>query len=279
MQKNANPNPILWQNSSYQKSFCMAQDQSKTLLSLSSPLFNTVAMRALICIKIMPGNKFIALSTHSQWLEAIYKDYAHTLSKTVWGASAKVSKLNYYAQPWSHQEKSWKTMMIHLSLEHGINLWKREDDCVYLFGFYGFARKDYSRCVIQSIDNLKIFSNHFVKRASSLISNMEKYSCHLPNQSKKIFPEAYDPFQQFIDITPIQYFPIIKEGESYKITYKQAQCVQGMSEGKCAKMIAKEMGLSPRTIEKHIEKIKLSLSIRHTHEIISIYKKSRERWV
>jgi DNA-binding CsgD family transcriptional regulator len=260
-------------------SLTIAQQQSCDIVRICTPLFNIVPMSAFLFLKVMPGDKIIALSTHCKWIENIYRDTTYALSKTLSKINSKVSDLSYYAQPWSHQERSWKKIMVRTGLEGGINLWKRTGNCIYLFGFSGFIGDDYSKLIIQFIDTFKIFSNHFENRASTFIDMAEEYPFTFSQLPEKKLAKPSDPFKKFIELTPIKYFPIVKDGENFTITYKQALCVQKMIEGKGSKEIAKEMRLSSRTIEKHIEKIKLSLRIRHTHEIISIYQKSRDCWM
>lgn len=260
-------------------SLTIAQQQSSDIMRICAPLFNIVPMDAFLFLKVMPGDKIIALSSHSKWIENIYMDTTYALSKTFSEINSKVSNLSYYAQPWSHQGRAWKKIMVRTGLEGGINLWKRTGNCLYLFGFSGFIGNDYSKLIIKFIDSFKIFSNHFENRASTLISMVEKYPFSFSQLSEENLPQPSDPFKKFIELTPIKYFPIVNDGKNYTITYKQALCVQKMVEGKGSKEIAKEMRLSSRTIEKHIEKIKLSLRIRHTHEIISIYQKSRDCWM
>ena len=262
-----------------QVALTLAQNQSMTILDMCAPLFKVTPIDAFMFAKWIPHKKFIALSTDPNWLESIYMKNSAVLSKVFSDVSSKVSTLSYYAQPWSLQEKKCKIMMDCLGFNGGVHLWKRRSDSLYLFSFAGLIKNDYSKLIIQSIDDFKLFSNHFEKRASGLIEFMENGTDCLLQQSENILPQISDPFQMFIHMTPIKYFPIMKDGQKHTITYKQALCLQGMCEGKGSKEIAKEMRLSPRTIEKHIENAKLSLSVHHTEEMISIYKKSRETWV
>ena len=57
----------------------------------------------------------------------------------------------------------------------------------------------------------------------------------------------------------------------YKLTEKDKEIIVRISYGETAKTIAKMTGISPRTVEYHIEKIKVKTGLRTKSEIIAFY--------
>ena len=62
----------------------------------------------------------------------------------------------------------------------------------------------------------------------------------------------------------------MKVKEQHKMIV-QVTIVQGIADGKSSKIIAEEIGLSSRTIEKHIEQIKLQYKALTSSNLVAIF--------
>jgi len=257
------------------ESLYIAQKQALAVVRLCSPLFSTTCIQSFLFIKISPNKKMVALSTHASWLRSLYTDQSWLESNVVQQAFKKVSRLSYFAQLWSRDQGLFR----QLDLQQGLNLWQRSGDDILCWSFGVFDRVNNIDDLITILDDLKIFANHFEKQAAVFIDNVQSCSCELNKNYDDHLLQSKDAFAEFIQQTPIKHFPIIYNDKKFNLTYKQALCLQGLCEGKGSKALAKEMGVSPRTVEKHLENIKDHLNIRQKNEVLSIYKASRDSWL
>jgi DNA-binding CsgD family transcriptional regulator len=261
------------------ESLVMAQQQAAKIREICLPLFNASPVQAFLFIKLMPDGTILALSTHPNWLESLYCHQSWFSSTTVQDAILRASRLGCYAQLWPYHRDGWREMMHSIGLQGGLNLWRRSGDAVVGWFFGGFEQHDYSNLMVHSIDDCKMFADHFEKQATSIIAMIHDFPCSIFGFSQKIPVKPKDAFEEFIGETPIKYFPIVYNQKKYKITYRQALCLQGLLEGKSCKVLGKEMGVSSRTVEKHIENIKFNLDLCSRDEMLSMYKASRSGWL
>ncbi len=62
---------------------------------------------------------------------------------------------------------------------------------------------------------------------------------------------------------------LTQSGEAVKLTQREADCLNGLTIGQSAKQIGRTLSISPRTVEVHIENMKLKLGCRTRIELIS----------
>lgn len=69
--------------------------------------------------------------------------------------------------------------------------------------------------------------------------------------------------------SPKRYYIEI-DGETAYLTRKETLCCRHLLHGHTAKLIARKMGLSPRTVEGHLRNAKNRLKVRYNHELIAL---------
>lgn len=75
----------------------------------------------------------------------------------------------------------------------------------------------------------------------------------------------------FVNQTKLKKILIWVNKVSYTLTYREAQCLYLLAQGKTGKEIAKELNNAPKTIESRIERIKRKLGVKTKAELLNVY--------
>lgn len=145
-------------------------------------------------------------------------------------------------------------------IDHGIFLVNQEDDYCE---FYGFAApKGMDRVMnayINNVDNLNNFVHYFKARAKSIIRQA--------NACKLILPFHNDSLD-FVNKSPGIFFDSLPSKQEITLSPRQMHCASLLLEGRQYKEIANTLGLSPRTIESHLEVLRVKLNCRNKAELL-----------
>lgn len=261
-----------------QESLYIAQRKTMQMLQYCAPLFEVTPACSLLFMRFLPNQKVVLLSTHQPCLQAIYKSPAFFSSRMITAAMSKASSVCYHAQLWQDSDWAWQKVMHQAGIQDGVNLWKRDEAGMSCWSFGLAVDACHQDLMAKTIEDFKLFANHFSKCAAAMIELMHSHAAIVEQQYHWSVAKD-DPVQTFINMTPLKYFPVIVEGKKLNITYKQALCLQGLCEGKKTKALAKEMGVSYRTVEKHIENLKVLLNANKRKDMLMIYKQSRGFWL
>lgn len=132
--------------------------------------------------------------------------------------------------------------------------------------FYGFATKKENVWVqnvyLNKLDVLKKFTLYFKEKASAIIGIVEKSKIILPfhNDSVEFMRNKLE-----IDFGKMNFR---KKIHNSKFTDRQLKCAYLLTQGNTIKEIACQIGLSPRTIEDHVNTLKKKLNCRNKSELI-----------
>jgi DNA-binding CsgD family transcriptional regulator len=248
------------------------------MLQYCAPLFAATPACSLLFMRLLPDQKVVLLSTHQPCLQAIYKNPAFFSSRMITAVLSKTSAVSYHAQLWQDPDWTWVKVMHQAGIQDSVNLWKRDEAGINCWSFGLAADVCHQDLTTKTIEDFKLFANHFSKRAATMIELMQSRA-YIVDKKHHWSVAKNDPMQAFIDMTPLKYFPVIVDGKKLNITYKQALCLQGLCEGKKTKTLAKEMRVSYRTIEKHIENLKVLLNANKRNDMLTVYKQSRGYWL
>lgn len=104
---------------------------------------------------------------------------------------------------------------------------------------------------LNNIETVKDFCQQYLERFAKIFDDIEPYLITLPLRPKGFIGSK----QKFKDFSTI--------------TLRQLECIELLANGYTAKMSARILGLSSRTVERHIENIKDKLNVNHRAELIS----------
>lgn len=106
---------------------------------------------------------------------------------------------------------------------------------------------------LNNYEFIQNFKKYFVEHAEKLIKNAEEVKLILPHRKEnKLFN---------IDVSTLAI-------RTVKLTQQQNNCAIRLLQGKTQKVIAKELGLSPRTVESYLNNLKSKFNVGNTTELI-----------
>lgn len=154
---------------------------------------------------------------------------------------------------------------------HGLNIVTQWNDNV-MEGFDFVAHKENFRInefYIKHYDVLKKFIEQFKITFADVITKATICKSKYKNGFIHNLPE-----HQETNISDIQAFlqDIGVNNNSHKLTQREMQCLELVDKGCSAKIIGRELLLSPKTIENHINNIRKKTGYYHRYDLIQFYR-------
>ncbi|HHF7349672.1 TPA: helix-turn-helix transcriptional regulator [Legionella feeleii] len=243
-----------------------ALTSSNNIRELFNPILNSIGISYFNYIKIYHEDCSRELLTNNpDWIEHFYKnalynsigaiDVEHLLPKGYFLWSELDNKDPVYLQGRDF-----------FNIDNGISFIIKRDDVTYLYIFAaGKEKYDINNFYAGNIDLLQRFIHFFNDQARSLIQEASHNRIYLPGQ-QIINPTRVNNIvvtermrEQFLDKTQVNRYFLLNESDNLYLTKKQASCARLFARGLTSKHIAREMSLSPRTVEGYILDIKSKL--------------------
>lgn len=143
-------------------------------------------------------------------------------------------------------------------IAHGITIVKTYPD--YCDHFYLGGASDNPQIknfFINQKDTIEQFIQYYYLSAESLITNARQHAYIFPN-GKKECDEILSPCTA--DTYTIHLVP---ETQKIQITSRERQCIHYSIQGKSAKLVANELNISQRTVERHLENLYAKFGVRN----------------
>lgn len=169
------------------------------------------------------------------------------------------------------QDSLEKLMLSFLSqrqqfqLDHGLVVVKEHKDYDELFFMNAYANaKNVYSYYLNNKENIESFCSDFSVNAERMIARADQHKLILPK---------FEPIS--LETQPNYRNSSIKLINSYGnvtlVTLKQYACLHWLARGRTIKMIAKIFNCSPRTVETHLNTLKIKLKCQTRLELIEIY--------
>lgn len=256
-----------------------SQQQCRQVLKYSLPILNITAVQTVVFMRFESPDRMLALSTHPSWIDRLYKNKAWMQSTSIQKLLTHMSQVGFLCQVKLESHSPWSALLEAQQVKHCVLLAKKIDGyyCLWLYGMFNDLLSS-KAALIEHIDSLKLFSNNFYRVSAATIRAIDAYPCWV---NTKWLPKNNEDgcLEKLIDKTPLKSFSILYQQQLKTLTYNQALCLFHLSAGMTAKEIAKEVGLSPRTIEKHFDNLKLTFKVSQRKDLANIFKQSRECWL
>lgn len=135
------------------------------------------------------------------------------------------------------------------NIDHGITFVEpQQDGCEFFFIGTNVDKPQIMNKYLSHIDLLERFLDYFREKAKPLIDRAMKEKIIIPNKFEKapqnLICKDLDR-AGFINLLNPQHFSV-----------REMDCIRLLTRGYTHKMIAKELGISPRTVETYLEHIK-----------------------
>lgn len=129
--------------------------------------------------------------------------------------------------------------------------------------FFSDANKDQMiNYYLNNIDCLEKFNSYFKEKANKLLTEANKHILNIPIDMRPTFGGLNKAIS---DNGSCVNFKSNKQ----LLTVRENQCIEFLSYGFTMKEIAKEMKISPRTVEDYLNNLKIKLGVRRKSEIIN----------
>ncbi len=157
-------------------------------------------------------------------------------------------------------------------LDLGAVLIEKSRDCVEFFGFCGNRKKSaLEKLYLNHPSLMRAFGRYFKKEMARELAAMEKEAALLKDLKGKNYSRKV-PVEPDIPRADLQAFlEDLKIGAPgfESLSRRERECVSLLLIGKSARETARELGLSPRTVEFYFESIKSKLSCQSKQEVFA----------
>ena len=189
----------------------------------------------------------LILSSDALWLQQSYVEDSWLNQDWLQGDLCQASRHGYHCRIWQAKKGcSPITYILNLyrSADHGLR---------HMWSFASYLDDiDLSMYFAKRSESFKLFATRFMQLCHHYL--YPDRHCYVHNKQFENNELAHAALlTDLIQKTPLKNFPIVYKGQEISITHMEAICLPGISDGKTAKLIGRDTGLSYRTVEKHVE--------------------------
>lgn len=256
----------------------------KTLRKLCEPLQQYYGITEMGYVEIENDGRLINLHTHHSWLE-------HCLDKKYFIDDPHMVSPNNIGQGiaiWSTYKKDdylngmLKECVEIYGMSHGITFCKKTSKGYKLFGF-GSPKEnvDIHNKLINSMDCIKTFISYVDERIEPIRKKLDDKKIDFQllkgqeyHDQVSIIPPQEDALEKYAFLEKLG---IMKEKlNEIKLSKREEQCVNMYLHGMSATQTAKNLCISPRTVESHMESVKIKYNIKYKRELFDKFKILKE---
>lgn len=234
-------------------------ESSEQIKNICKPLFESLDLCFFRYLRVYPSGKRIHLCSNPEWTERFYQDQ---LYKIAWLDGIHFNTSKPHQIIWDEYNKEINDAVTKarnsFKFFHGISILK---PALEYYEIYDFATSEENAHINQIYHDHTELLDHFIfyfkDQAKELITMGEKDPIHVFIQAK---PNSKNlNIKNFILNSPIKRFYInTAKGDVY-LTKKELECLYWVTLGKNAEEIALILTTAKRTIELHLEKIRIKL--------------------
>ncbi len=168
--------------------------------------------------------------------------------------------------------------MLYYNTIHGIVIIKADPSCCEFF-LFGFTADNLQavRILLENMEVLYHFIAYLKAQCSDLFIKAEKSKILLPNNriilnAKSTVDMDFAKIKkEFFQKTKIYKYNYKKpDGHKIKLSNREIDCIAYIKNNLTAKMIAKKMNLSHRTVEAYLENIRAKFNLPDRHELLRV---------
>ena len=251
------------------------------LKSIYNPIIK-LNIKTFAYFKFFNNGRYLYLCNDLNWVKFCLFNVHNNEGTSLVHEISNVKKDDYHCFLWPIQKIDYLMSALYdFNIWNGLSIFKKTGDIIELWGFAADRQtENMQNFYIENIELLKSFAASFTLRTSDLIvstnSNLAIYKDFKPLTNI----DDYDrrEIDAFIKATPIDKSPLITEKGEVFVSKKELQCINFLVNGKIPKQIASTLGISTRTVEKHLENIKHKIN-GSKEDIIRVYKNSVLNWL
>lgn len=229
------------------------------------PLIDFFRLTSFVYQKNFLDGSEIRLSNQPVWVRHFYANKLH--QKSIFEVHPKRFKKNRIIWASLPQHQGVLKEARDFNIDHGITFIEPSDNgCEFFFIGTQSNRPEVMANYLNHIDILERFLCYFRDKASRLIKEAQQHRLIIPNK----FTEAIntDLFENFDRSAFLEALDI-----DQPFSGRELQCIKLLLKGYQLKMMAKELNISPRTIETHLNHIKTKLGLKTKADLVKHFQK------
>ncbi len=249
---------------------------SHSIIDFCKPLNDCLGIKLFTYFKVYKDSRYMFLSNdlnltkdficNARYGKVYYRDYLDT-------------KTNYEAILWPKKpEIEEMELVCRHGYWNGMMLWQHHSDGIEGYAFLSDRdNHEINEFFVKNSLILEKFSDHFkTKFGDNIIKEGEKYlkkfedGCEFSLPVRKIENNNQN-IQAFLTAIGIDNCSFKINGEMVKLTPRELQCLELISNGLSLKMVGKRLSLSPRTVEVHINNIKQKTGYNYKYDLMRLY--------
>jgi len=229
-------------------------NKKKEIKDICRPLFVDSMITGFLNTRLYNDGTRSVIATYPDWIDHYYTNRYYNFAKCARHPSCYTFPSYVLWDKWDANCISNKIVgkdaAENFDIAHGISIIKPSSEWCDIFDFTtGLGNTDISAFYLNNIDVLEKFLLHFRKQAKDLIKQ----------SFLKRFLVAYDPkiniYQEYEDTLP-QSSLYRNRYEEHQFSCREKECIYWLYQGKTVGEIGGILGVSKRTMEKHIINLK-----------------------
>lgn len=232
------------------------------ILDIAAPIRNHFDIKYFGYIKTYSDSTHLSLSTSAEWMKCFYENFHPNgnFHKTM-----DAYHSGYFLWSQLPNQLSVNTLHNHFNISHGIIIIKKYLDYCE---FFGFAADPANHCILNwylnNIDLLENFILYFKDKSKHLLQSAESDRLILPKQARI---DLSDRNTNSVEEARISFLKETAIKNPHGLSNRQFACVYYFAKGMTLKEIAKQLSISPKTVEHYLNFVKTKWKCRSRYEI------------
>lgn len=254
---------------------------ASTLLDIISPL-KEIGVNDFGYAKFYPDGTYIDLFSNIEWQKVYYQyfDCASIIQEDL----EYLSRTGGSVILWGNSEVERKSAIMDesykLDIWHGLRIYEYSTQSIEVWHFATTRENEQiNNFYVNNINLFKKFIMYFDDKAKFLVEVSEKFKARLEEDlfsSLKSQPTVLTfPWEKTIKKHKIN---IGEEGETVFLSKREAECISYAYHHKTVKEIAREINLSPRTVEGYFSNIRRKTKCYNKKDLMILYERNKGRW-
>ena len=253
------------------------------LNEICTPLFDNFLINGFGYAKFYKDGRCLDLFTHMQWQEHYFEhfDCSDIIIKDLQFMHANKTSTVLWGNSSIEREDLVVDASYKYNLWHGMRIYEHNQDSIECWHFTSSIENfQIVNFYITQNDLFKRFIHYFKEKAKSLMEAEKNLSV----LNKNIFDylpalsESSTQGTKFLSDIATDKFNIKIDGKEIRISKREAECIEHISNNKTFKEAAALMELSPRTVEYYIRNVKQKTNCYNSRSLVNMFNKSSTKW-
>jgi DNA-binding CsgD family transcriptional regulator len=211
------------------------------------PLKDHFGINSFVYFKNFNDGSEIRLTNQPEWIQYYYEQGLYKLSYCEGRPSDFVKARLIWAGITVANPVLEKARQFNI--DHGMTFVEPcADGCEFFFIGTALGRADVMSKYLSNIDLLERFLDYFRVKAKPLIDEASKH--------KIIIPGKFEAVSQTFCLQDLNRTDFLNAISPVEFSARELECMRLLAKGYTQKMIAKELGISPRTVETYLNHVK-----------------------